>query len=32
MIFNLSGLLSGTLGESRQHEIDNEQLTVADRL
>ena len=32
MIFNLSGLLSGTLGESRQHEIENEQLTVADRL
>ena len=32
MIFNLSGLLSGTLGDSRQHEIENEQLTVADRL
>ena len=32
MIFNVSGLLSGTLGESRQHEIENEQLTVADRL
>ena len=32
MIFNVSGLLSGTLGESRQHEIENEQLTVAHRL
>ena len=32
MIFNLSGLLSGTLGESRQHKIENEQLMVADRL
>ena len=32
MIFNVSGLLSGSLGESRLHEIENEQLTVADRL
>ena len=32
MIFNVAGLLSGTLGESRQHKIENEQLMVADRL
>ena len=27
MIYNVAGLLSGKLGESRQHEIENEQLT-----
>ena len=27
MIYNVAGLLSGELGESRQHEIENEQLT-----
>jgi len=32
MIFNVAGLLSGTLGDSRQHKIENEQLMVADRL
>ena len=32
MIFNVAGLLSGTLGDSRQHKIENEQLLVADRL
>ena len=32
MIFNVAGLLSGTLGDSRQHKIENEQLMVEDRL
>ena len=32
MIFNVAELLSGTLGDSRQHQIENEQLMVADRL
>ena len=32
MIFNVAGLLAGTLGDSRQHKIENEQLMVADRL
>lgn len=27
MIYNVAGLLSGKMGESRQHEIENEQLT-----
>jgi len=32
MIFNVAGLLSGKLGDSRQHKIENEQLMIADRL
>ena len=30
MIYNVAGLLSGKLGESRQHEIENERLTFGE--
>lgn len=30
MIYNVAGLLSGKLGESRQHEIENEQLSFGE--
>ena len=32
MIFNVTGLLSGVLGDSRKHKIENEQLMIEDRL